>query len=256
VCRPDEVSREHRGHRAEHKRTETGVTAELSLPRFRSGRGRGRSLREGVLGCTARPIGPLYSTLRACSRPPGMTCEGPLSGPLEREDRATWSGQILRRALSIPVRKRSLHHSPRVTNTMGSPFHTGRGKGANSSSSPSRNFLACGHRRDIQQQHNAWPMHHTPLVRSHDIDDRSRRHTSKEPPWMHREQDGVRKLGAAPMRQTHEQPSLVAQSLVRGRAVRRTLCLTSPAAKGGGTPSGCLPRPRTLAPSHAYTRTH
>ena len=67
-----------------------------------------------------------------------MTCEGPLSGPLGREDRATWSGQTLRRAPSVPVRKRSLHHSLRVTNTMRSPFHTGRGKGAKGSSSPSR----------------------------------------------------------------------------------------------------------------------
>ena len=50
----------------------------------------------------------------------------------------TWFRQTRCRAPSVPVRKRSLHHSPRVTNTMGSPFHTGRGKGANSSSSPSR----------------------------------------------------------------------------------------------------------------------
>ena len=71
-----------------------------------------------------------------------MSLESGLLGPLGREDRATWSRQTLRRAPSVPVRKRSLHHSLRVTNTMGSPFqsytiHTGRGKGAKGSSSPS-----------------------------------------------------------------------------------------------------------------------
>ena len=95
----------------------------------------------------------------ACSRPPGMTCEGPLSGPLGSVLRTTWSRQTLARAPSVPVRKRSLQHSLRVMNMMGSVPNNVRRKGAKGTSSPSRTSLV-----RWPQWAAAWPL--VPRVRA------------------------------------------------------------------------------------------